>query len=525
MLIAPISAIPSWEGFIYQRHIALYIALNQIWNEIESGKEDEVKLYKLGIEGADDFSVIKDEKYISLHQVKEGAVNLKSDDMACFVISKLQYDAESAYFHINPSMTINSNFVEKTLEHIDILISEFQKEVKTKEEFLEEIKVLELSLGRKISKRHKEYKAIENKYIVIDNITKNAVKGSLYSILKYNCEGNNEKGNVVDIVVKVLEELNCYKEKLDNKNDSDIWSIYDERFATSALVIKKSCEVIDHILKKVNPEGEMYYDEVYYQFIYDKLDVFSQEIISNHNSKSKKYSCKISLSDLLELIKKDHKNDSNTTDYMYYEFLKLINETFKKYPTSEKTICEFNDCNECDSIGECNIYQQMREINNISYQDKKDFLYKLLLRTPKNDLPRDVVINKLFITLLRKVDCLKYFDSNVVLAEKNEKIYRLSLDENEDIEDFEGQLKKEFRLNNADKFLIYESDVLITDRLNKNDYTYDQSKFNVMGANELDEMANLTSDSMERQKKNYNKSKVMRIISKDVAEGELIDNE
>lgn len=67
------------------------MALNQIWSEIESGNEKEIFLYKLGIEGADDFSIIKAGKYISLHQVKEGAVNSKSDDKACFVISKLQY--------------------------------------------------------------------------------------------------------------------------------------------------------------------------------------------------------------------------------------------------------------------------------------------------------------------------------------------------------------------------------------------------------------------------------------------------
>ncbi|MFV0239590.1 MAG: hypothetical protein ACK5H4_06050, partial [Lacrimispora sphenoides] len=59
MIIAPISAIPSWEGFVYQRHIALYMALKQIWSDIQSGNKEELCLYKLGIEGADDFSIIK----------------------------------------------------------------------------------------------------------------------------------------------------------------------------------------------------------------------------------------------------------------------------------------------------------------------------------------------------------------------------------------------------------------------------------------------------------------------------------
>jgi hypothetical protein len=43
--------------------------------------------------------------------------------------------------------------------------------------------------------------------------------------------------------------------------------------------------------------------------------------------------------------------------------------------------------------------------------------------------------------------------------------------------------------------------------------------------NELNEMNDLTSDSIDSQRKNYNKSKVIKLISKDVAEKELIDNE
>ena len=86
-------------------------------------------------------------------------------------------------------------------------------------------------------------------------------------------------------------------------------------------------------------------------------------------------------------------------------------------------------------------------------------------------------------------------------------------------------MKKELHENHKDKFLIYESDVLITDRLNKSDYRYNQINFNVMGSDELNEIADITSDSIERQKINYNKSKIIRIISKDVADEELNNHE
>ena len=43
-------------------------------------------------------------------------------------------------------------------------------------------------------------------------------------------------------------------------------------------------------------------------------------------------------------------------------------------------------------------------------------------------------------------------------------------------EDFDEQLNRELNMGSAGKFLIYESDVLITDRLNEKEYRYNQSK-------------------------------------------------
>jgi len=525
MLIAPISAIPSWEGFEYQRHIALYIALKHIWEELESDNEDNIKLYKLGIEGEEDFSIIKSDKYISLHQVKEGAVNLNDSDKACFILSVLQYNAHYAYFHIIPNVTIPIDFIGKTKKNMETLLVDLNKEVKTIEEFIEEITQLETLHGKKIKKSDTLYEQTEAKYIVINKIISNTPKGSLYKIIDFACDGNKEKSNVIKAIGDVVSELSEYDEKLRGKCDSDIWDIYNERFADPKSVIQNSCLIIAKVLEKVKPEGSIFYNETYYQFIYDRLVLLSKDVISKHNTRNKKNSCKVEFFEMFNLIIKDHKAESNTTEYQYYELLQTIKEVFEKYPTSKRTDCAYDDCIACTTVEECNLYRQINEICSKSYDDKKDFLYKLLLRTPNNDLPRDTVVNNLFITLLKRLDCLKYNESNVILAEKNEEFYRLTLDENEYIEDFTEQLLTELNLHNADKFLIYESDVLITDRLNKPEFTYNQNNFNVMGTNELNEIEDITSDSIERQKANYNKSKVMRIISKDIAEGELTNNE
>jgi hypothetical protein len=525
MLIAPISAIPSWEGFEYQRHIALYIALKHIWEELESDNEDNIKLYKLGIEGEEDFSIIKGDKYISLHQVKEGAVNLKDIDKACFILSVLQYNADYAYFHITSNATIPTDFIGKTKKIMETLLVDLNKEVKTIEEFIEEITQLETLHGKKIKKSDILYERAEAKYIVINKIISNTPKGSLYKIIDFACDDNKEKSNVIKAISDVVLELSEYERKLSGKCDLDIWDIYNERFADPQSAIQNSCLIIEKVLKKAKPEGSIFYNETYYQFIYDRLVLLSKDVISKHNTRHKKNSCKVEFSEIFKLIIKNHKAESNTPEYQYYELLQMMKDVFKKYPTSKRTDCVHDDCISCMTISECNLYRQINEICSKSYDDKKDFLYKLLLRTPNNNLPRDTVINNLFITLLKRLNCLKYNDSNVILAKKNEKFYRLTLDENEYIEDFAEQLLTELKLHNADKFLIYESDVLITDRLNKPEFTYDQNNFNVMGTNELNEIEDITSDSSERQKANCNKSKVMRIISKDIAEGELTNNE
>jgi len=275
MIIAPISAIPSWEGFEYQRHIALYMTLSKMCYEIESDNEDDINLYKLGIEGEEDFSIIKGDKYLSLHQVKEGAVNLNETDKACFILSKLQYGAEEAYFHVNTSSMLANDFVSKTLAYIEKLLLNFSKEVKTRDEFAREIEKLEETEGKELNKSDSKYKSEESKYIVISNITFNTPKGSVYKILDHVCTGNKEKEDVVNAVNDIVKELNLYKAELDGKTDSKLWKVYSSKFDKPKDVISESCKLIDRILKKLHPEGEIYYDEEYFQFVYDAIVILS----------------------------------------------------------------------------------------------------------------------------------------------------------------------------------------------------------------------------------------------------------
>ena len=127
LLIEPISAITSWEDYEYQGHVALYIALKSILDLLQNGKS--VSDYDLQIEGEEDFSIRKDCKYISLHQVKAGAIRLEQNDKFSFVIGILQNEAEYGYFHIANGKRIPVDFVSSTLTYISMLKNELKKKV------------------------------------------------------------------------------------------------------------------------------------------------------------------------------------------------------------------------------------------------------------------------------------------------------------------------------------------------------------------------------------------------------------
>lgn len=61
-----------WSGYNYQGKVALYVVLYLINNPKDLGKKtnDTWDNYSLEIEGLEDFSILKNEEYISIHQVK-----------------------------------------------------------------------------------------------------------------------------------------------------------------------------------------------------------------------------------------------------------------------------------------------------------------------------------------------------------------------------------------------------------------------------------------------------------------------
>ncbi|MCT4584587.1 MAG: hypothetical protein N4A54_06650 [Peptostreptococcaceae bacterium] len=512
MLVSPFSAIYSWQGYEYQGHVALLVTLQKM-KELVLSDSNEINNMILEIEGAEDFSIKNGDNYLSLHQVKRGFFQLDKDgkkDKFSFVISLLQYDVEKGYFHVLPNKSIPTDFIERTLEHINKLLVDLDKEVKTKGEVK---------------------KDDEKKFIMLNKIIHNAKKGSLYDIVYFVCNGQKTKENVEQKLSNIKNELNEYKQKLmvGNKlrNDDELLEKYTSSFNNSREVKESSCRIIKEILSKEKPEWNMIVNDEYLQFIYGQILLKLKAVIENDfiNEKSTKKGSQIYFSSIYETITKDYHSNANSIEYQYFLLWNNIQNIYIQFPKRSSNSCTADLCDDCRNNNICNLHKQIRAISAIKEDDLRSFLYRLILKEPDSgkphNLPTDGVINRLFVSLLKEIELLSLEENNLIQAQKEGKFYRLTLDSSGDVEELQEQLVKEQLSANTDKLLIYESDILITDQLDKENFIYDSINSTVIGENEYEELKNITSDSIDKLKKNYSKPKIMRLINRSMAKEEL----
>lgn len=466
MLIAPYSAIPSWEGYEYQRHIALYVALEKIKLLVDRDFNIYDSDYALAIEGAEDFSIVNGDSYESLHQVKAGSFSLKDNDKFCFIISILQYKADKGFYHVVNGKNIPTDFVHKTYE----LIKERQKDFE---------------------------KGIEE--ITKDSHPK---KGSAASILNYFLENYNYKIDRPDKAVKVIQaELKEYETKLKygTADDNDFISLYSPKFNNSDDVKNASIIILEQILDNIDKEWRISdTDSLYSKFIYMQLVVMTQDKITMSN-KHKERSCHILFKDIYDIIEKDYRSELDSIPYQYYKVWCSIQESFNSFP---KKKCK-NICASCAQKSSCNLNIQRCKIFNIKKNEIHGFLHKLMLKKPEvgksNNLPDDNLITRLLTSMLKEINCLNVEENNTIQTLHNDKFYRLTLNNSGETYELEEQLLNE----SADKLLLYEADVLITDQLEADNFNYKDREITSLRESEYKSIENITSDSIEKQKERF----------------------
>lgn len=512
LLISPFSAISSWEGYEYQGHIAIFVVLQKI-KELISDSKDVIDRLILEIEGAEDFSIKDGEKYLTLHQVKSGTIDLDQDgkhDKFSFVISLLQYNAEHGYFHILPDKSIPNDFVKSTVDWIDKLLIELNKEIKDDKEI---------------------EKCEFDKYIVLNKILPNTKKGSLYNIINFVCEGRKEKEYIKKTVENIKNELITYNEKL--KVDGNL--IGDNKFLSKSVknfndskeVKEASYSIIKEILNVDKPEWNMLVDHDYLEFVYGQILLWFKNSITTDfiNNKVNAKGCQMKFSMMYRIIIDDYHSNANSIKYQYFLLWKSINNMYRQFPKKSTSLCQADLCDNCAKHFNCNLYKQIEMISKIEEEDLHSFLYRLMLKEPEkgkpNNLPGDNLIDRLFISLLKEIEILSFEKNNLIQAQKEGVFYRLTLNSSGEVYELQEQLSKEIQYSIEDKLLIYESDILITDQLNEENFIYNSINTMIIGENEYKDLQDITSDSIEKIKKNYSKPKIMRLIDRKNAKKEL----
>ena len=108
-------ASPSWNGFNHQGKVAIYVVL-KMFREGEISEED-ISKYELELEWLEDFSIKKDGRYKSIHQVKtyDDTATSKYKEAIWLLLAKLLEldELENAFLHVTQSLTKFDKLIEK----------------------------------------------------------------------------------------------------------------------------------------------------------------------------------------------------------------------------------------------------------------------------------------------------------------------------------------------------------------------------------------------------------------------------
>lgn len=519
MLISPFSAIPSWEGYEYQGHIAIFVVLQKIKSLLTHSIDITSSKYVLQIEGAEDFSIKEANQYLTLHQVKYGALALEDKDKFCFLISVLQYEAQKGYFHIISSNSFPNDFAKVTYKTILALKNEFACKVKYED--------------KKLSRAEQE-KAI-NDHIIIEKVSANHAKGSKYNILKYALSSKRlevNRNNIEKAIENIQNELDEYKNKLlvedEIIDDSAFVCVYNDLFDKSSEVKTASYLIIEEILEILFPCWKISISSsdsiAYPQFVYGQVLLFLKQKINKCHEEENTL-CEIDFSEIFRKLSEDYRRELNSVAYQYYIIWRSIQESFATYPQKTTSTCTSTLCSLCDDNTNCNLHRQKKLIAKINEDEIHSFIYRLLLKEPvigrPNNLPDDNLITRLLTCLIKEIDRLSIEKNFLIQAQKDGLFYRMTLNSSGEPDELQDQLLNEIKNSASDKLLLYETDVLITDQLKEDTFLVDGISTMVFGKSEYDELKDITSDSIEKIRKRFNKPKVLRLIDRTTAKGEL----
>ncbi|MEG0237047.1 MAG: hypothetical protein RR523_12620 [Cetobacterium sp.] len=419
-------ATKSWYGYEYQGKLAIKKALEYISEEIDNRKlkkfeelEKFAEGLELEIEKNEDFAILKEGKYISIHQVKTGKIDNPATNNMYFNYLENNNDDKNKF-------KIYLHYTEGTYSYESSLES-FQKEIN---KILEEVKIYlsdekkrsEINLTKREKKKHSIEKALLNLNSEKDNLEENLLK--IESALKQLS------------LEEINKEVFVFQKEKEVEIDSEIEKI-----------LKQILEQLDYKLAEIPELIKSKLLNMCYI-----LDTHLEEIVTKKKNKP------ILFLKFIEILKKDNlKLPKNYEAFMKMEkIINVLEDTCK-----HKDFCDEKECE-----NDCNVKETLKKLREIRGEKLLNFIKYIKFPYGINDIDHPS-LDKLLQRLLRQE--INFDENNFYINEQTEcgtLDIRDSIHEKSYIREFQNNRNEYNELIMEKKYILTEN-FEIKDILNK----------------------------------------------------------
>lgn len=503
-------ATPTWSGFIYQGHVAMYLAVRKICELLESPHPMEVQeiaaSFRLEVENWEDVAIFSEDKqgkhYKSIHQVKnrrENNIGAYKDPIVQLLLEKskmgeLALGTPEAYLHTSAIINESETVIKQSLQDWNHRVLDFYNS-------LADLKDQEIEESEKNEFQQRVSAAIEEEPIGLNR--------KKYSSLLKNIKSCIESDQGIYELKQNIEKLWLYL-----KNELAVGSMgadakiytYDDGAAGG-----NAEQIFDKIVGQVKRYKEITNSpdrltEEQYVYIADKLLEYMRNFISNrHNLMHKKeeYPNKEFLfSEVISILDNCVQFIEKKANVMALR--RRYDEVMSQYC---RVICK-NKCEEENGC-ECRLLYPEYGITDL---DEESFIRMCFGYNPDCDtgiedrmcigklLNSDGLQNSVFKVLK---ECSQEFfrqekdKTRVVINDKNKNAFLTAISKgNADavIEDIVKGINK----NSSMVSPVFEADELITDRLHSTDEEMWDSNFCYITERYLSAKAKENSDNIQK---------------------------
>ena len=211
-----------WSGYNYQGKVALYVALYLINNpeHLSKTEEENWNTFALEIEGLEDFCILKNNEYISIHQVKayESSNSISNFKNALWGLLGKTIEHQSiqkSCLHTLSKVKQLRDRTEDNKTKIKGLVPTKDLEKKYKKDYIDDNDRLECAFDKLVFYDHHNLYRIDVELDEINNLVKEEIKK--YYLMN-NFESDKTQSDYLDgIFNKLLYELDIYVYKRHKK--------------------------------------------------------------------------------------------------------------------------------------------------------------------------------------------------------------------------------------------------------------------------------------------------------------------